>query len=166
MTVGKISGWFACFLFMVAAFVVHPDQASAQNSTHCDGYARDFAQRNSTGHVARGATRGVIGGGLIGGIIGGGKGFGVGALIGALPWMTVLVMVWLAVEKQGSEKIANHAYYTFWFGLPTLPMFLLIPWMMRRGIAFAPALLAGIALSVVCFLVTAWAAKGLGVKLI
>ena len=89
-----------------------------------------------------------------------------GALIGAMPWMTVLVMVWLAVGKQGSEKIANHSYYTFWFVLPTLPMFLLIPWMMRRGIAFAPSLLAGLGLTVVCFLVTAWAAKGLGVKLI
>ena len=88
-----------------------------------------------------------------------------GALVGALPWLTVLVMVWLAVEKQGSEKIANHSYYTFWFVLPTLPMFLLIPWMLRRGVPFAPTLIAGIALTCVCFAATAWAAKGLGVEL-
>ncbi len=82
MSVSKIPRLIAGFLFMVVALAVHPDQASAQNSTYCDGYARDYAQRNSTGRVARGATRGVIGGGLIGGIVGGGKGFGVGALIG------------------------------------------------------------------------------------
>lgn len=82
MSVSKISGWFAGVLFLGTAVTVQPDQATAQNSTHCDGYARDYAQRNSTGHVARGTTRGVIGGGLIGGIAGGGKGFGIGALIG------------------------------------------------------------------------------------
>ena len=69
MSVSKISGLCACSMFLVAAFAMHPDQASAQNSTYCDGYARDYAQRNSTGHVARGTTRGVIGGGLIGGIL-------------------------------------------------------------------------------------------------
>jgi outer membrane lipoprotein SlyB len=82
MSVSKISCLFSGFLFLGAAVAVHPDQASAQNTSYCDGYARDFAQRNSTGHVARGTTRGVIGGGLIGGLIGGGKGFGVGALVG------------------------------------------------------------------------------------
>ena len=89
-----------------------------------------------------------------------------GALIGAMPWLTVLVMVWLAVEKQGSEKIASHAYYTFWFVVPTLPMFLLIPWMLNKGIAFLPSLIAGIALTVVCLYITAWVGKGFGVKLI
>ncbi len=90
----------------------------------------------------------------------------LGALVGALPWVAVLVMVWLAVEKQGSEKIADYSYYTFWYVLPTLPMFLLIPWMLNRGAGFVPSLLAGIALTIVCFLATAWAARGLGAKLI
>jgi len=50
----------------------------------------------------------------------------VGALIASLPFVTMLVMIWLYVEKQGSEKIANHAYYTLWYVVPTLPMFALI----------------------------------------
>lgn len=36
-----------------------------------------------------------------------------------------MVMIWLHREKQPTEKIANHAYYTFWYVLPTMPMFLL-----------------------------------------
>lgn len=56
--------------------------ASAQSATHCDGYARDFAARNSRGRVAGGVIKGIIGGGLIGAIVRRGRGVGPGALIG------------------------------------------------------------------------------------
>ncbi len=90
----------------------------------------------------------------------------VGALIAALPFVTIMVMIWLAVEKQGADKIANHAWYTFWFVLPTLPMFLLIPWLLNRGTPFWLSLLAGCLLTFACFVGTAWTARGLGVELI
>lgn len=51
----------------------------------------------------------------------------VGALIASLPLVTVMVMIWLYLENQGSAKVARHAYYTFWYVLPTLAMFLLMP---------------------------------------
>jgi uncharacterized protein YcfJ len=82
VSVRNLSSLFACFVFLVTALVFHPDRALAQNSAHCDGYARDHAQRNSRGHVSDGAVTGAIGGGLIGGIIGGGGGLAVGALVG------------------------------------------------------------------------------------
>ncbi|WP_431477962.1 DUF3147 family protein, partial [Massilia eburnea] len=52
----------------------------------------------------------------------------LGGLIAALPLVTVLALIWLYVEKQPHEKIANHAWYTFWYVVPTLPMFLVFPW--------------------------------------
>src|SRR5215204_1714832 len=75
----------------------------------------------------------------------------VGALIASLPLVTVMVMIWLHIENQPSDKIANHAYYTFWYVLPTLPMFLLMPWMINRGVSFWLALLAGCATTIACF---------------
>lgn len=48
----------------------------------------------------------------------------MGSLIAALPLVTILTMVWLHVERQSTDVIANHAYYTFWYVLPSLPMFL------------------------------------------
>jgi hypothetical protein len=62
-----------------------------------------------------------------------------GALLASLPLVTVMAMIWLHVEKQPDTKIANHAYYTFWHVLPTLPMFLLMPWMFNRGVGFWPS---------------------------
>ena len=63
----------------------------------------------------------------------------MGALIASLPLVTTIAMVWMFVELNGQEqtdKIGNHAWYTFWYVLPTLPMFLVIPWMLKKGIHF------------------------------
>jgi len=89
----------------------------------------------------------------------------VGALIAALPFVTILAMIWLFVEKQGIEKIANHAYYTFWYVFPTLPMFILMPWMLRKGINFWLTLGAGSLLTIACFIATIFLARRFGVEL-
>jgi hypothetical protein len=39
----------------------------------------------------------------------------IGGLIAALPLVTVLALIWLHVERQPQESIANHAWYTFWY---------------------------------------------------
>ncbi|MEG5896662.1 DUF3147 family protein, partial [Enterobacter chengduensis] len=46
----------------------------------------------------------------------------LGGLVAALPLVTVLVLVWMKLEGQSQQKIANHAWYTFWYVVPTLPM--------------------------------------------
>ena len=48
-----------------------------------------------------------------------------GALIVALPTVTILVVIWLYLEGQPIVKIANHMRYTFWYVLPSLPLFLI-----------------------------------------
>ena len=89
----------------------------------------------------------------------------VGALIASLPLVTVLVMIWLYVENQGTEKVAQHAYYTFWYVLPTLPMFLVMPFLLHRGFNFWFALAAGLALTALAFIVTALLARHFNVSL-
>lgn len=89
----------------------------------------------------------------------------LGALLGALPLVTVLALVWLQVENQSQEKIANHAWYTFWYVLPTLPLFLLFPWLLPR-IGFWPTLLASTLLTMGCFAVLALALRPFGIHLV
>lgn len=36
----------------------------------------------------------------------------LGGLVAALPTVTILALIWLYVENQSTEKIANHAWYT------------------------------------------------------
>ena len=37
----------------------------------------------------------------------------LGAVIASLPLVTILTLLWLYLEKQPADKIANHAYFTF-----------------------------------------------------
>lgn len=37
----------------------------------------------------------------------------LGGLISALPLVTILTLIWLYSENQSTDKIANHAWYTF-----------------------------------------------------
>lgn len=76
---------------------------------------------------------------------------GLGALIASLPLISVLGMIWLWRDKPDAANMAAHATATFWYVLPSLPMFLLIPTLLKRGVGFWPALLAGCALTVVLY---------------
>jgi len=89
-----------------------------------------------------------------------------GALIASLPLVTVMVMTWLHVEGAGGDRIADHAWYTFWYVLPTLPMFLVMPWLMQRGMSYWFALLIGVAVTLAAFVATAVFARRFGVDLL
>ncbi len=89
----------------------------------------------------------------------------LGGLIAALPLVTLLALVWLHVEQQPAEKIANHAWYTFWYVVPTLPMFLAFPWLLNR-FGFWPALGVSVVITVICFALFAWVMKHFGVQLL
>ncbi len=89
----------------------------------------------------------------------------LGGLIASLPLVTVLTLIWLFVEKQPSSKIANHAYYTFWYVIPTLPMFLLFPYLLPKW-GFWLTLIGCIAFTLAVFYVYAIALKQLGINLL
>jgi len=89
----------------------------------------------------------------------------LGGLIAALPLVTVLALIWLHLEHQPQAKIASHAWYTFWYVLPTLPMFLAFPLLLPR-IGFWPTLLACVVLTLVCFGVFALAVRRFGIELL
>lgn len=90
---------------------------------------------------------------------------GLGALIASLPLISVLGMIWLWRDTEDTARMAEHAYATFWFVLPSLPMFLAIPVMLGRGVAFWPALAIGCATTVLLYLAMVWALGHFGVEL-
>jgi F0F1-type ATP synthase assembly protein I len=89
----------------------------------------------------------------------------LGGLIAALPLVTVLTLIWLYVEHQPTNKIANHAYYTFWYVLPTLPMFLLFPYLLPKW-GFVLTLITCVIFTIVTFLLFALLVKQFGIDLI
>ena len=75
----------------------------------------------------------------------------VGALIASLPLVSVLGMMLLWWGRPDADNMARHAEATFWYVLPSLPMFLVMPIMLRHGTGFWVALVTGCALTVVLY---------------
>jgi hypothetical protein len=77
---------------------------------------------------------------------------GLGALIKSLPLVSVLAMIWLYVDTHDTAKIAALSTGTFWLVLPTLPMFLVLPALLKAGWTFYPALALSIGAMFLCYL--------------
>ncbi len=75
----------------------------------------------------------------------------LGALVASLPLLSILTFFWIyygiADPADRTEKLAQHSTGVFWWVLPSLPMFLIFPWLLRRGLTFWPTI-------VICCLIT------------
>ncbi|MCC6598541.1 MAG: DUF3147 family protein [Alphaproteobacteria bacterium] len=90
---------------------------------------------------------------------------GLGALVVSLPLISVLAMIWLWHEAGDSERIAAHAQATFWYVIPSLPMFLVLPALLRSGIGFYPALGLSCALTIALYFGMIWTLARFGIHL-
>lgn len=89
----------------------------------------------------------------------------LGALIVSLPLVSVLAVIWLWRDTGDAERIASHMNATLWYVLPTLPMFLVMPGMLRAGAGFWPSLAASCAMTVALYLATVWTLSKFGIDL-
>src|SRR5664279_446388 len=77
-----------------------------------------------------------------------------GALVASLPLVSLLAIIWLWRDTKDVVRIANHAEATFWYVIPSLPMFLVLPWMLRHGATFWLAIGAACVLTVALYFLT------------
>ena len=90
---------------------------------------------------------------------------GIGGLIASFPLISIFGMILLWREKPDTANTANYVESMFWFILPSWPMFMVIPIMLRRGVAFWPSLATGCVLTLVLYSLMAWFGPKLGLKL-
>ncbi len=90
---------------------------------------------------------------------------GFGALVASLPLVSILGMLWLWKDKPDTANMAAHVEATFWYVLPSLPMFLLIPFLLRKGVGFYPALLSGCGVTIALYLAMTLVGPRFGLKL-
>jgi hypothetical protein len=89
----------------------------------------------------------------------------LGALIVSLPLVSLLGILWLWHDTGDTERIASHAESTFWYVLPSLPMFLVFPAMLRAGVGFWPSMGCSCALTLILYFITAWSLAKFGINL-
>lgn len=90
---------------------------------------------------------------------------GLGAFIASLPLVSILAMIWLWNDTQDNSRIAAHAEATFWLVLPTLPMFLLLPFLLRSGFSFWLGLVLSCSVTILLYGILIWIAPRLGIQI-
>ena len=90
---------------------------------------------------------------------------GFGAMVASLPLVSVIGMIWLWHDKPDVANMAAHSGATFWYVLPSLPMFLAIPAMLNRGVPFWLALALGCLLTVFLYVAMTVLAPRFGLRL-
>lgn len=90
---------------------------------------------------------------------------GWGGLLASLPLVSVLSMLWLYGETRDASKVAALSMGAFWFFLPSVPMFLVIPAMLRSGISFGVTMATSCLLTVALYAGMSWLAPKLGIML-
>lgn len=90
---------------------------------------------------------------------------GWGGLVASLPLTSILAMLWLWRDTGDPERIAGLSIGAFWFVLPSLPMFVALPLLLRGGLGFWPSLAIVIAGTLALYAMMFWAAPRLGLKL-
>jgi hypothetical protein len=90
---------------------------------------------------------------------------GCGGLIASLPLVSILGIIWLWRDTSDSKRIAAHAESTFWFVLPSLPMYLAYPAMLRGGVGFWTTLVLSCLLTMGLYALTLWLMPRFGIRL-
>jgi len=88
-----------------------------------------------------------------------------GGLVASLPLTSLLAMLWLWRDSSDPERVAELATSTFWFVIPSLPLFLVLPALLRNGMAFWVALTVSVIGTLALYACWFWAAPKMGIKL-
>lgn len=78
-----------------------------------------------------------------------------GGVLASLPLTSLLAFLWLYGESGDVTRIASLSWSIFWLVLPSLTLFVALPLLLRRGVAFPWALLVSLVVMVLSYLATA-----------
>ena len=90
---------------------------------------------------------------------------GWGGLVASLPLTSLMAMIWLWRDSGDPTKIVSLSAGTMWFILPSLPLFLIIPWLIRSGTGFWAAIGIACAITIALYAAFFWIAPRVGIAL-
>lgn len=90
---------------------------------------------------------------------------GWGGLVASLPLTSLLAMIWLFRDTHDAERVAELSASTIWFILPSIPLFIALPALIRSGVSLWLSMAIVIAGTLALYAMMFWAAPRLGVKL-
>lgn len=94
----------------------------------------------------------------------------IGSLIASLPLVSLITFFWIYFDLKGTptervDKLASHSTGVFWFVLPSLPMFLIFPALLKKGLSFWSSIGICCVVTMILYAVTAAVLKRFGISL-
>ena len=90
---------------------------------------------------------------------------GWGGLLASLPLTSLLAMIWLYRDSSDAERVAQLSVSTIWFFIPSVPLFIALPMLIRSGMGFWASMAIVVAGTLALYALMFWAAPRLGLKL-
>ena len=75
-----------------------------------------------------------------------------GSLLASLPLMSLISIIWIYADTKDVHKISAFSIQVFWFVLPSLALFLSLPWLLAR-FSFTISLISACMLTLILYLV-------------
>ena len=85
-----------------------------------------------------------------------------GALVISLPLASIMSMTWLYNDTKDTSQVADFAESILWLVIPSMVLFVALPFLLRRGWEFEYAMGVGILLTIVAYAIGVSLAKSLG----
>jgi hypothetical protein len=90
---------------------------------------------------------------------------GWGGLVASLPLTSLLAMIWLYRDSNDSQRVAELSISTFWFFVPSVPLFIALPLLIRSNVGFWPSMAVCVVGTLALYAGWFWLAPRLGVRL-
>jgi F0F1-type ATP synthase assembly protein I len=89
----------------------------------------------------------------------------LGGMIASIPLISTLGMVWLWHDTHDAAKVASYSLSALIYFIPSIPMFIIIPILLRQGYAFWPVLTGALITTMVLYWLTSRIAAHYGMGL-
>ena len=90
---------------------------------------------------------------------------GWGGLVASLPLTSLLAMIWLYRDTSDADRVAELSVSTIWFFVPSVPLFIALPLLIRSGLGFWASLAIVVVGTLALYAAWFWAAPRMGIKL-
>ena len=90
---------------------------------------------------------------------------GWGGLLASLPLTSLLAMIWLYRDTADPERVAELSVSTIWFFVPSVPLFIALPMLLRSGVGFWASMAICVIGTLALYALFFWAGPKLGLKL-
>ena len=85
-----------------------------------------------------------------------------GALVISLPLASIMSMTWLYNDTEDTAQVADFAESILWLVIPSMLLFVVLPYLLRRGWGFEAAKAVGIVATIIAYALGVWAAQSFG----